>query len=200
MLFMMFIVCSPRVTWFSSCSSRVHSFWHGFHNCSSCVMVFDMVFIMCLHVFIVCSLAWFSSSCFMCWLWINPKCHVCFEKHQPQESRKQPSHLPEFWRTSWFLALICFFVCCPKVLPHFPIPTTVLTAKEIAYLALIYAKTLPIKMAKIHHRKHLLAEWLRVCLPFFGTNMSFEVKKKQPACQDSLLDMARVDFKPSIQK
>ena len=62
--------------------------------------------------------------------------------------------------------VICFFVCCPKVLPHFPIPTTVLTAKETAYLALVDVQTLPIKTVKIHHRKHLLAEsdCLRACI------------------------------------
>ena len=75
----------------SLCSSCFHLVWHGFHDfhnvcilfvilchhCSSCVMVFDMVFIMCLRVLIAFLLAWLSSFCFMCWPCFNPKCHVC---------------------------------------------------------------------------------------------------------------------------
>ena len=69
MLFIMFIVFSPRVTWFSSFSSRFHyfchfvsslfimchGFWHCFHHVSSCVHCFFtcMAFIILLHVLAV---------------------------------------------------------------------------------------------------------------------------------------------------
>jgi hypothetical protein len=72
---------------------------------------------------------------------------LVLKKHQPHASRKA-FRFTRILNTSCFLALICFFVCCPKVLPHFPITTTELTAKEIAYLALTDVKTLPKKRQK----------------------------------------------------
>ena len=68
-----------------------------------------------------------------------------------------------------------YFILFPFAVPRSchitPISTTVLTAEEMAYFALMLAR----------HR-------------FRSTRVSFEdleVNKKQPACQDSLLDMAR---------
>ena len=100
--------------------------------------------------------------------------------------------------------VICFFVCCPKVLPHFPIPTTVLTAKETAYLALVDVQTLPIKTVKNTPQKAPFGwEWLPACLHFFGPTCHLRWKRGNQQVKtvgECLLDMARVDFKPSIQK
>ena len=46
------------------------------------------------------------------------------------------------WVFLWDLVTF-FSICCPNVLPHFPISTAVLTAKEIAYLARVDVKTGP---------------------------------------------------------
>ena len=166
MLFIMFIVCSPRVTWFSSCSSRVHSFWHGFHNCSSCVMVFDMVFIMCLHVFIVCSLAWFSSSCFMCWLWINPKCHVCFEKTSAPRKQETTLTFTRILKNILVLGINLFFRLLSKGPATFSHSNNCLDSEINCLSCARWCKDTPYKNGKNTPQKAPFG-WVTACVPAF---------------------------------
>jgi len=176
MLFIMFIVCSPRVTWFSSCSSRVHSFWHGFHHCSSCVMVFDMVFIMCLHVFIVCSLAWLSSFCFMCWLWINPKCHVGFEK--TSAPRKQESlQIYQNLEHILLLGINLFFRLLSKGPATFPHYNNWVDSERNCLSCAHWCKDTPEKRQKYTTESTFGWEWLPVCRLFFGPTCHLRWKR-----------------------
>ena len=75
-----------------------------------------------------------------------------------------------------------------------PISTTVLTAEEIAYFAFVDVKTVSYSCVKTPNKSPLNWKWLLARHRFRFTRVSFEdleVNKKQPACQDSLLDMAR---------
>ena len=196
----------------SLCSSCVHLVWHGFHHVHHVFILFDMGFIIVHHVSWF--LTWFSSCVFMFSLFVRlhgfhhfASCAGCestqnvtlvLKKHQPHASRKA-FRFTRILNTSCFLAWICFFVCRPKVLPHFPIPTTVLTAKEIAYLALVDVKTIPIKMAKNTPQEAPLAESDCLCAGFF-LDQHVIWDENEAASKSRQFTMARVDFKPSIQK
>ena len=156
MVFIMFITCSFFLTWVSSLFIMCHGFLTWF---SSCVFVCSLLFYLHgFHHFASCAGRVSTQNVTFV--------YVCFKKTSAPDKQETAFTFTRILSTPRFLALICFSVCWPKVLPNFPIPTTVLTAKETAYLALVDVKTLPIKMAKIHHRKHLLAEsdCLRACI------------------------------------
>ena len=202
MLFMMFIVCSPRVTWFSSCSSRVHSFWHGFHHCSSCVMVFWHGFhhvSSCAHCFFTCMafiillhvLAVFQHKMSHVYTFVLKNISTT-QAGNSLQIYQNLEHIP-------LLGISLFFRLLSKGPATFPHSNNCLDSERNCLSCARWCKDTPYKNCKNTPQKAPFGwEWLPACMHFFGPTC--HLRWKQGSQQVKTVGYTRVNFKPSIQK